>query len=42
MERSSQEQIKLESKERRSNVYQIGSYVEGIDSGLVSDNIPAL
>jgi len=42
MERSVQEQIKLESKERRSNIYRIGSFVEGNDSGLVSDNIPTL
>lgn len=38
MERSLQGQIKLESKERKSNVYRIGSYVEGIDCGLVSDS----
>ena len=41
MEGNLQEQINLESKERRSNVYRIGSYVQGIDGGLVSNNIPA-
>jgi hypothetical protein len=41
MERSLQEQITSESKERRSNVYRMRSYVQGIDCGLVSDNIPA-
>lgn len=40
MERSVQEQIILESKEGRSNAYRIGSYVQGIDCGLVSDNNP--
>jgi hypothetical protein len=41
VEGSLQEQIKLESTERRSNVYRVGSYVQGIDGGLVSKNIPA-
>jgi len=42
MERILQQQIQLESKQRRSNVHRIGSYVERIDCGLVSDNIPTL
>jgi hypothetical protein len=40
VERSLQEQIILESKERKSNVYGVGSYVQGIDGGLISKNIP--
>lgn len=41
MKRSLQEHIKLESKEIRSNVDRIGSYVQRIDFGLVSGNISA-
>jgi hypothetical protein len=41
MERSLQEQIKSESKERSSNVCRIGSYVQRINCRLVSDNIAA-
>jgi hypothetical protein len=36
-----QEQVKLESKDIRSNVDRIGSYVQGIDCELVSGNITA-